>query len=339
MHTAASRAGTRFAGFNMQRMFGDIGRKTSLRKVALACAVLVLAITSLSAFLRLSASGLGCEPWPQCYGQSLRDRQQGAVPAATGLVTAARITHRVAAVAALLLIIMMVMNTWSKAPVLRREGTMVLGLLFLALFLAILGRWTANAKVPAVVLGNLIGGFAMFALSFRLAESLFPAPGGDARGSAPRWAWTGIALLVVQVGLGGMVNATYAGLSCPELLRCDMAGVSWQALNPWQAPASDPAAPTNPSGALVQWLHRIGALAVFAVLLPLGIASWRRGRSMGALLVVLLAVEAVLGVMLVRGALALPAALAHNIVAALLLAATLSLAAGEGRTAARASPG
>ena len=313
----------------MQKMFGDIGRMASLRKVALACVVLVLAITSLSAFLRLSASGLGCEPWPQCYGQSLRDRQQGAAAPATGIVTAARITHRVAAVVALLLIIMMVMNTWSKAPVLRREGTMVLGLLFLALFLAILGRWTAGAKVPAVVLGNLLGGFAMFALSWRLAESLARGPvAGDA--AVSRWAWAGIALLVAQVALGGMVNATYAGLSCPELIRCDMAGASWQALNPWQAPAFDPAAPTNPSGALVQWLHRIGALAVFAVLLPLGIVSWRRGRRMGAALVILLAVEAVLGVMLVRGALALPAALAHNIVAALALAATLSLAAGRG---------
>jgi cytochrome c oxidase assembly protein subunit 15 len=311
-------------------MSGINGRMASLRKVALACAVLVLAITSLSAFLRLSVSGLGCEPWPQCYGQSLRDRQQGVVAPPTGIVTAARIAHRVAAVAALLLIIAMVMNTWSKAPVLRREGTMVLGLLFLALFLAILGRWTANAKLPAVVLGNLIGGFAMFALSCRLVEYL---SGGSVAGRAAvsRWAWAGIVALVVQVALGGMVNATYAGLSCPELIRCDMAGASWQALNPWQAPAFDPAAPTNPSGALVQWLHRIGALAVFAVLLPLGIVSWRNGRRMGAALVVLLAVEAVLGVMLVRGALALPAALAHNIVAALLLAATLSLASGQGQ--------
>lgn len=315
----------------MRGMFGVSGRMASLRKVALACAALVLAITSLSAFLRLSASGLGCEPWPQCYGQSLRDRQQGVVAAPTGIVTAARISHRVAAVAALLLIIMMVMNTWSKTPVLKREGTVVLGLLFLALFLAILGRWTANAKVPAVVLGNLMGGFAMFALSCRLVESLShtPVPRDPA---ICRWAWAGIAVLVVQVALGGMVNATYAGLSCPDLIRCDMAGASWQALNPWQAPSFDPAAPTNPSGALVQGLHRIGALVVFAVLLPLGIVAWRRGRRAGALLVVLLATEAVLGVMLVRGALALPAALAHNIVAALLLAATLSLAAGRGRT-------
>lgn len=310
----------------------------SLRKVALACAALVLAITSLSAFLRLSMSGLGCEPWPQCYSQSLRDRQQGIAAPATGLVTAARITHRLAAVAALLLIIVMVMNTWSKEPVLRREGTMVLWLLFMALFLAILGRWTAGAKVPAVVLGNLVGGLVMFALSWRLVELLQRGP--VATGAAlSRWAWAGVAVLVIQVALGGMVSATYASVSCPELVRCDLAGASWHALDPWRVPAFDPAAPTNPSGALVQWLHRIGALVVGAVLLPLGIAAWRRGRRTGAVLLVLLAVEAVLGVLLVRGALALSAALAHNIVAALLLAATLSLAAGRGAHHPPASPG
>lgn len=315
----------------MQGMFGDIGRMASLRKVALACAVLVLAITSLSAFLRLSSSGPGCEPWPQCYGQSLRDRQLGIAAPATPLVAAARISHRIAAVVALLLIIMMVMNTWSRAPVLRREGTMVLGLLFLALFLAVLGRWSANAKVPAVVLGNLLAGFAMFALSCRLVQALRPPGSGTAVGF-PRWAWAGVIVLVVQVALGGMVNATHAGLSCPDLLACDASGSSWQALNPWREPGFDPAMPTNPSGALVQWLHRLGALAVLAVLVPLGVAAWRRGRRTGAVLVLLLAAEAVLGVMLVRGALALPAALAHNIVAALLLAATLGLAAGPGRS-------
>jgi heme a synthase len=303
----------------------------SLRKVALVCAALVLAITSLSAFLRLSMSGLGCEPWPQCYGQSLRDRQQGIAAPPTSIVTAARITHRIAAGAALLLIIAMVMKTWSKQPVLRREGSLVLGLLFMALFLAILGRWTAGATAPAVVLGNLVGGLAMFALSWRLVETLQRGP-VTAGVSLSRWAWGGVAVLVIQVALGGMVNATYAGLSCPELLRCDLAGASWQALDPWRVPGFDASAPTNPSGALVQWLHRMGALVVVAVLLPLGIAAWRRGRRMGAVLLVLLAVEAVLGVMLVRSVLALPAALAHNIVAALLLAATLSLAAPAGAT-------
>jgi cytochrome c oxidase assembly protein subunit 15 len=38
-------------------------RVSRLRKMAWLCAALVLAITSLSAFIRLSRAGLGCEPW------------------------------------------------------------------------------------------------------------------------------------------------------------------------------------------------------------------------------------------------------------------------------------
>ena len=48
-----------------------------LRRLALLCAVMVLAVTSLSAFLRLSKAGLGCADWPACYGQDLRHLQQG----------------------------------------------------------------------------------------------------------------------------------------------------------------------------------------------------------------------------------------------------------------------
>ena len=313
----------------MRKMFEDKRRMASLRKVALACAALVLAITSLSAYLRLSGSGLGCEPWPQCYGQSLVDRQQGVAAPAGTLVVAARIAHRITAVVALLLIIAMVMNTWSKAPVLRREGRMVLGLLFLALFLAILGRWTSGSTLPAVVLGNLLGGFAMFALSCRLVQSVHARPASAAPSAAmARWAWAAVALLVLQVALGGLVNAGHAGLSCPDLLRCDVSAGSWQALDPWHQPGLDTSDPANPPGALVHVLHRLGALVVVAALLPLGVAAWRRGQGAGLAVIALLALEAILGVVLVKGGLPLPVALAHNILAALLLAATLGLAAG-----------
>ncbi len=144
--------------------------------MALLCAALILAITSLSAFIRLSRAGLGCEPWPQCYGQSLREMPQGTAQPVAGLVAAARLAHRAVAVAALLLIIMMVMTTLASVPMLWQEGRMALGLLALALFLAILGRWTADARVPAVVLANLLAGFAMFALSCRLVRSTSVRP-------------------------------------------------------------------------------------------------------------------------------------------------------------------
>lgn len=304
----------------MRRMLADDRRMASLRKVAFACAALVLAITTLSAFIRLSAGGLGCEPWPQCYAHVAQETQPGSAAPATAAVAGARVAHRITAVAALLLVIYMVMNTWSKAPVLRREGSMVLGLLFLALFLAILGRWTAGSRAPAVVLGNLLAGFAMFALACRLAHEVGRsqvrpvAPGLDA------WVWLAIVLLLLQVALGGLVNAGHAGLSCPQLVHCGF----------------DPADPTHPPGAAVNALHRAVAVAVLMVLLPLGIAAWRRGRRAGAVLVLLLGVQLALGLLLVILGLPLWTALAHNVLAALMLAVLATLATA-GRPAARAA--
>src|SRR3990167_8624626 len=107
-------------------------RLALLHRMAWICAVFVLVITSLSAFLRLSKAGLGCEPWPQCYGQELRAQQQGAEPAPA----AARLAHRVIASTALLLILVMVMTALASRPALWPEGRMTLWLLFLALFLA-----------------------------------------------------------------------------------------------------------------------------------------------------------------------------------------------------------
>jgi heme a synthase len=311
-------------------------RIPTLQKVAWACAALVLAITSLSAFIRLSQAGLGCEPWPQCYAQSLQVAGQRMALPAEGAVAVARITHRVVAVAALLFVIALVMITLSKVPVLWREGRMALGLLGLALFLAILGRWTTDARVPAVMLGNLLGGFAMFALSWRLVGSTGRQPAASpAQPGLARWARTGLSLLVAQIVLGGLVSAGHAGLSCPQLLACDMAGGSWQLLNPWHETPLDVADPVNPAGALVHGLHRAGAVVVAAVLLPLGVVAWRTGRRAGAAVILLLVLQATLGVLLVTGGLPLAVALAHNVTAALLLAAVLSLAADSGGLAAK----
>ena len=270
-------------------------RLASLRKMAVLCAVLVLLITSLSAFIRLTRSGLGCEPWPQCYGQSARQVQQSAAPPASAWVTSARITHRVTAVAALLLIIVMLMATLSKSPMMWREGRMVLGLLALALFLAVLGRWTTDARVPALVLGNLLGGFAMFALSCKLAQRppVNFAPSHDGR-ALRRWAMLGVVVLVLQLILGGLVSSTYATLSCGGLASCDLSGASWQLLNPWHEPLFDQADAINRAGAFVHWLHRAGALLLVAVLLPLGVLAWRRGRAAGWMLILLLVLRLIL---------------------------------------------
>ncbi len=77
-------------------------RLARLRRIALLCAVLLAAVTSLSAFLRHSASGLGCHPWPACYGQGDRAAASGAGAEAVTAVGAARLAHRITATLSLL---------------------------------------------------------------------------------------------------------------------------------------------------------------------------------------------------------------------------------------------
>ena len=44
-------------------------RRQLLRRLAWLTFLLLLAVTCLSAFLRHRAAGLGCQPWPVCFGQ------------------------------------------------------------------------------------------------------------------------------------------------------------------------------------------------------------------------------------------------------------------------------
>ena len=304
-------------------------RQTWLRHAALLCAALVLAITSLSAFIRLSQAGLGCSEWPQCYASRLRDAQQGRVASAadSAAVVAARLTHRVVAVTALLLVIAMVVLCFGNRPYLLREGMLALALLGLALGLAVLGRWTAGTRVPAVAIGNLLGGLLMLALSWRLAARA--APPGDA--SLRAWARLGAAVLLIQVTLGALLSASYAGLSCVGAMDClrtvQAAQWPWHALNPWREPVFDAMqrAP-NPAGALVQLVHRGGALLTLLVLAPLGVAALRGAHQReGVALLALLVIQIGVGVLMPIASLPLGLALTHNIVAAMLLATLVRL--------------
>ncbi len=127
----------------------------------------MIAITTLSAYIRLSRTGLGCEPWPQCYAvEVLR-----AASLETGAIGAARLAHRVSASAVLVAIIAALMIALARNPPLRRQGRWVLWLLGLAAFLAAFGRATADSLLPAVTLGNLLAGLVMFAVACAFVRS------------------------------------------------------------------------------------------------------------------------------------------------------------------------
>lgn len=301
-----------------------------VRRLALACALLVLAITCLSAYIRLSKAGLSCADWPACYGQSLRELQAGA-PALSGegpATAAARLAHRIVASTALLLVLAMLAACLGARPVPWREAGMAAALVVLALLLALLGRWSSAARLPAVAIGNLVGGFAMLALSVQLALRHAPP-------LAPLWrraAWLATGLVFVQVALGALASASFSATSCPAgLAQCVAAAreLPWSALSPWREPQLAAVAPINAAGALALALHWLVGIGLALALAPLGLAALRAGRrSAGTLLLAALALAVVLGWTMTAQGTTLALALAHNMAAAAALVAVFALTPG-----------
>jgi len=300
---------------------------TALRRIALACALLVLAIAGVSAFLRLSKVGLGCEPWPACYGQELRALQRGEArdAGASQAVAVARLAHRILASTALVLVIVLAMGALTGKPVQRGEATLALSLLAAALFLAGLGWFTAGSRLPAVALGNLLGGFVMLALSWRLA--MLDGSTAAQRQTHAGWAAAALAVVAVQVALGGLLSASHSTFSCSDTSQClrqaALDGWRWQLLDPWREPLFDAtsALPVNPQGALVNLLHRAWALVVVLVVLPTAWLARRHGqRGPAAALLLLLVLQFALGLWLAGSGATVAAALVHNLLAALMVA-------------------
>lgn len=315
---------------NPEKMIAIEHRYTLLRRLGLACALAVLLVTSLSAYMRLTKAGLGCTDWPACYGQRAGQAAAEGTVAAANLapgIAAARLVHRVVAVAVLLLALVMLMMCFDSRAPMRREGALALAVLLLALALAVLGRWSSGTRVPAVSIGNLLGGLLMFAACAKLALA-----GRERRGAGLRgWALAAAVLLLAQVALGGLVSSSFAGLSCRTSTDCSLVGEwrqhGWQGLNPSREarPAAEPGAAAQ--GRLAHSLHRHLAVVLAAALVGLGAAAWRRGRRRGALLLwLLLALQLLCGALLVRLGLPLPLALMHNLFATLLLAGVIALA-------------
>lgn len=289
-----------------------------VRRMALACVVLILCVTSLSAFMRLSNAGLGCADWPACYGEQLRVAATAALPSSSELAIAlARMLHRLSAVIVLVLALTMVAASFLSRPKLSREGTLALGLVVLALGLAVLGRFTPGAKLPIVAIGNVLGGFAMLALSVLIWVGAKPG------GRRSRSSIVLILLLVLQIAAGVLVSAGFAGLSCTGLPDCGMAvDASWSLLDPTRVPHFDATMPIHPEGAFAHMLHRGLALVVSLMVVVVAASAWKRGHRREALvLAFLLVVQIALGVFMVLTSLPFAAALLHNLVAALMLAA------------------
>jgi cytochrome c oxidase assembly protein subunit 15 len=137
-------------------------------------------------------------------------------------------------------------------------------------------------------------------------------------------------MLTLTVLLGGLIGARYAAPACGSLPACE--GAWWPALQGWSAlhpfaTLAGPAGPDEAGGVALHLLHRYAAVlaALLLAIVALRLRGVPRARNAAAVALTLLLLEGLLGVLTVASGFSLMPAVAHNVGAALLLAAAASL--------------
>ena len=307
--------------------------------LARASLLLVIILVTLSAYLRLDHSGIGCEPWPACYGNigvqtespDAAGTYERLLEEASQPLSWATPLHRlVASVLGLLVLGMSLLSLHQ-----RRKRLMAFSLLGLTVFLAWLGIYSEGLHSPAVVMGNLGGGFAMLGL---LGWMVFGKPKGDGttRTGLRRATIAALCVLALQIFLGGLTSANFAASACQTLPDCHgswLPGadiVTALDMSRIHEIGSTGMVLGGPERADIHKLHRISAIISAALILFAGVTAFRTGRNfriVSILLIALVATEFSLGLAAVISGLPIGVAVAHNWIAALLLLAILKLLA------------
>jgi cytochrome c oxidase assembly protein subunit 15 len=318
--------------------------KPVLHRLALIAAIVAFAVIVLGAFVRLSDAGLGCPDWPGCYGQLSWPAESGEVRQANQAfperpVETAKawkeMVHRYLAGTLVLLVLAINFFAW-KAGVQSRIRMLAALLLVLILFQAALGMWTVTLKLlPVMVMGHLMGGLATFSMLLWLAwKSRTHEPSSDEAFRPMRnMILVALAILVVQLALGGWTSANYSALACPDFPGCQ--GQMWPDANYaegfvlWRKVGVDYEGGILDlrSRVAIHMTHRIGALITFIFLGVLAIRLMLQppARRDGLVLGILLLAQVLLGIQNILLQLPLVNAVAHNGVGALLLATLLWL--------------
>jgi cytochrome c oxidase assembly protein subunit 15 len=293
------------------------------RLLVLGTLGLAFVVVVVGAYVRLSDAGLGCPDWPLCYGQPLPpDIADGDALAKAWK----EMGHRYLAGTLGLLVLVLCLCSWKT----RQSPRLTTALLALVIFQATLGAWTVTMLLkPAIVTAHLLGGMAILALLALLAARQFQFHLKAPRLRVP--AAVALAVLAVQIALGGWVSSNYAALACPDIPLClgELAppmdfGNAFHVLRELgQTPQGELL--SREALTAIHWSHRVFALVAVAVI---GWAAYRTlalSRTLAALIALLVILQFSIGVANVLVSRPLGLAAAHNAGAALLLIALVVL--------------
>ena len=308
-------------------------------KVSFVAACLALFVVVLGAYVRLSDAGLGCPDWPGCYGTLTVPQSESAIAHAEMAypdqpVEAEKawkeMAHRYFAGTLGLLVLAIFVLGWRARNEIKVSPWVPIFLLVLIIFQAALGMWTVTLLLkPAVVTSHLLGGMATLGLlTWITHRHLGVVSAGFAQTSALHfWVRGALAILFLQIFLGGWTSTNYAALACTDFPTCHGVWVPnmdfANAFHLIRELGVDAAGKTLELAAYtaIQWTHRIGALVTFVYLGLLGLRLLKQPqlKKLGLIMLGLLVVQIGLGIANLLLHLPLVLAVGHNMGAALLL--------------------
>jgi len=307
-----------------------------------------MVLVCVSAYLRLSHSGIGCADWPACYGRigepeavseiiSSENAYQRILAEASQPLAWATPLHRFVASTLGLLIVALVMLALKR----KKDRVISIALLGITVYLALLGLKSGGLHSPAVVMGNLGGGFLMLGL---LGWMLFRQKNDNAsddkfthnRKLPDGLVTAAVLVLILQILMGGLTSANFAATSCQTLPDCHG---SWlPGKDVWKAMDLSQEHQVTSAGQVIggqeridiHKTHRLLALATTVLLLIVGLMAWKlngRMRVAGTIVLLLVLVEFSIGIAAIASDLPIGLAVAHNWLAGLLLLGMLKIAA------------
>lgn len=259
-----------------------------LKALTLLTLLLTFELVLVGAFTRLTDSGLGCPDWPGCYGSvsplgahAEISAAQDAMP--TGPVTHGKawmeMVHRYMATGVGVLIIVLCALTWRQH---QRDRSLAVNpwwptlTLFWVCLQGAFGAWTVTMKLfPAIVTLHLLLAVGLLLLLTAQAVRYEGWKSVPLPVRMRRFLWLALALLVLQIALGGWVSTNYAVLACNGFPACN--GQWWPDFDGagfalWRPLGHAVDGQMLPFSALVSihYIHRSMAWLVLAVLLILG---------------------------------------------------------------------
>jgi heme a synthase len=315
------------------------------RRLARLGALLAACVVVMGAWVRLTDAGLGCPDWPGCYGHVFPQTTHHFAQAVHEMV------HRYFASTLGAIIVALLAWAWHNRKYSAQPVKPVAVLFLLVCIQGTLGMKTVTLLLqPLIVTAHLLGGLTTLALLWWLSLTPDRRPLTTSESGLLKFAVLGMAVLALQIALGGWTSTNYAAIACPDLPTCRRSG--WPAMDfrdafvLWRGLGVDYEGGVLADSARVaiHVTHRLGAVIAGLTLIAVGFrvlsrSSGRRLRLAGGLVILAVLLQFSIGVSTVYFGIPLILATLHNAGAAFLVVANVTLLRALRPAPAQSAPG